>query len=99
MGPNKEGIGSLGDLSMKQLRDYWEKADNTPGEQVMVKGFGSVTKGEVYEELVGRSERKNTRSTKLGSGLPLRRTFHPIDGSWEMRKQNKIGALMARSRR
>lgn len=99
MRQNKERVGSLGDLSMKQLRGYWEEADNTPGEHVMVEGLGSVTKGEVYEELAGRSVRGEIKQPRKSRISRPRRTFHPIDGSWGMMEQSKRGAVMARSRR
>lgn len=98
MRPNKERVGSLGDISMRKLREYWEEADNTPGEQVSIKGLGSVTKGEVYQELVKKSVHESTPSTKLRGELPQRRTWHPIDGSLGMKEANRIGRNMARQR-
>lgn len=96
MGLNKERVGSLRELSKRQLRKYWDQADNTPGEQVTVAGLGSVTKGEFYQELVGR----DNRSPRINqSRTPWKRTFHPIDGSWGMRVPGKRGAIIARSKR
>ncbi len=90
MRPNKERFNSLADLTVTQLRGNWGKADDTPGEQVYIPGLGSVTKGEVYLALVKSSMRTSTRS---------RRTFHPIDGSWGMRRAKERGRIMAGSRR
>ena len=83
------GTDPLVGLPMRQLRDAWEKADGIPGEQVTIRGFGSVTKGELA---VAIAEKEATRPIKP------RRHFHPIDGSRRMRPHFKIGQIIDGSR-
>ncbi|MBI4035573.1 hypothetical protein HY383_01365 [Candidatus Daviesbacteria bacterium] len=104
MGPSKERLNPLINLTDNQLREDWEQADNKPGENVEIRGIGVVTKGQFYLELVRRSEIKAISHILAPSRLRhrLRGKFpppHPIDGSSAMELLNRVGIRRVMSRR
>lgn len=98
MGPSKERLNPLINLTDNQLREDWEQADNKPGEDIEIRGIGAVTKGQCYLELVRRSKikPKSRPRHRLRGKLP---PPHPIDGSSAMESVNRAGIRRALSRR
>lgn len=96
--PSHERLNPLAGLTIQQLQEDWEQADNKPGEDIEIRGIGAVTKGQCYLELARRSEikpRLRPRHRLRGKFLHL----HPIDGSSTMEPFNRAGIRRALSRR
>lgn len=100
MGPSRERCSLVG-LSVDQLREYWGKADDEPGEEITVEGLGDVTKGELALEIASRADvRSAVQPVRPQQRSPRRRyTFHPIDGSYAMRDISRVGWQRAMARR
>ncbi len=83
----------------KELQLSWDKADDA-GDEVVIPGIGSVTKGDIYAEISQRAKEETNGKMPRRSVKRFAPSFrHPIDGSYFMSAQNKRGMLMARSRK